>query len=158
MVVRRHGHLFGSDTSRYRLEPHTLSAMYFSLAATSVFGNSKVDIWGADPFRPGSYVASPRDLLEEADALACLDFPYAYRRRLRTNNVLERVNRELERRRRFAQVFPSRKLLVGMLGTVSSEMGEDRMSRKWLAGESIAPAPVPFCGSPSESTPGASWK
>lgn len=39
------------------------------------------------------------ELLEEAeaDALACLGFPYAHHRRLRANDVQERANRELER-------------------------------------------------------------
>ena len=34
----------------------------------------------------------------EADALAHLDFPAAHRRRIRTNNVQERLNREIKRR------------------------------------------------------------
>ena len=36
----------------------------------------------------------------EADALACLDFPETHRRRIRTNNVQERCNREIKRRAR----------------------------------------------------------
>ncbi|WP_418142340.1 hypothetical protein, partial [Adlercreutzia equolifaciens] len=31
---RRHGHSSSSDTSRYRLDPHSLSATYLSLAVT----------------------------------------------------------------------------------------------------------------------------
>lgn len=81
-------------------------------------------------------------LLEEAeaDALAYLDFPYAHHRRLRTNNVQERANRELKRRSRVVQVFPSRKSLIRMLGAVFSEMDEDWASRRWFAEESIAQA------------------
>lgn len=85
------------------------------------------------------------DLLEdaEADALAYLDFPYAHHRRLRTNNVQERANRELKRRARVAQVFPSRKSLIRMLGAVFSEMDEDWASRRWFTEESIAMAASP---------------
>ena len=48
----------------------------------------------------------------EADALAYLDFPPAHHRRLRTNNVQERVNREIKRRANVVQVLPSRKSLT----------------------------------------------
>lgn len=52
--------------------------------------------------------AKAAELLEEAecDALAHLDFPREHHRRLRTNNVQERANREIKRRGRVAQVFP----------------------------------------------------
>lgn len=85
------------------------------------------------------------DLLEdaEADALAYLDFPYAHHRRLRKNNVQERANRELKRRSRVVQVFPSRKSLIRMLGAVFSEMDEGWSSRRWFAEESIAMAASP---------------
>lgn len=86
------------------------------------------------------------ELLEEAeaDALAYLDFPYAHHRRLRTNNVQERANRELKRRSRVVQVFPSRKSLIRMLGAVFSEMDEDWASRRWFTEESIAQALAPM--------------
>lgn len=63
-------------------------------------------------------------LLEEAeaDALAYLGFPHAHRRRLRTDNVQERANRELKRRSRVVQAFPSRRSLIRMLGAVFSEI------------------------------------
>lgn len=101
------------------------------------------------------------ELLEEAeaDALAYLDFPYAHHRRLRTNNVQERANRELKRRSRVVQVFPSKKSLIRMLGAVFSEMGESWASRRWFTEESIvqamgseraaSPAPT-YEGSPEE--------
>lgn len=86
--------------------------------------------------------AKAAELLEEAeaDALAYLDFPYAHHRRLRTNNVQERANRELKRRSRVVQVFPSRRSLIRMLGAVFSEMDEGWASRRWFTEESIAQA------------------
>lgn len=84
-------------------------------------------------------------LLEEAeaDALAYLDFPYDHHRRLRTTNVQERANRELKRRSRVVQVFPSRKSLIRMLGAVFSEMDEMWASRRWFSEESIAQVNIP---------------
>lgn len=90
--------------------------------------------------------AKAAELLVEAetDALAYLDFPYAHHRRLRTNNVQERPNRELKRRSRVVQVFPSRRSLIRMLGAVFSEMDEDWATRRWFTEESIAQAMAPM--------------
>lgn len=92
-----------------------------------------------------SFCPKAAELLEEAeaDALAYLDFPYAHHRRLRTNNVQERANRELKRRSRVVQVFPSRKSLIRMLGAVFDEMDEDWATRRWFTEESIAQAANP---------------
>lgn len=85
------------------------------------------------------------ELLEdaEADALAYLDFSYEHHLRLRTNNVQERVNRELKRRSRVVQVFPSRKSLIRLIGAVFSEIDEDWATRRWFTEESIAQATAP---------------
>ena len=86
--------------------------------------------------------AKAAELLEdaEADALAYLDFPHEHHRRLRTNNVQERLNREVKRRSRVVQVFPSRKSLIRMLGAVLSEMDEDWSTRRWFTEKSISEA------------------
>lgn len=78
-------------------------------------------------------------LLEEAeaDALAYLDFPPEHHRRLRTNNVQERANREIKRRSRVVQVFPSTKSLLRLVGAVCVEIDEDWSSRRYMAGEAI---------------------
>ncbi|MDY5267842.1 MAG: transposase, partial [Collinsella sp.] len=64
--------------------------------------------------------------LEEAepDALAYLDFPPTHWKRLRTNNVQERTNREIKRRSRVVQVFPSTGSLVRLAGAVMCEQDE----------------------------------
>lgn len=81
-------------------------------------------------------------VLEEAepDALAYLDFPPSHWKRLRTNNVQERANRELKRRSRVVQVFPSRKLLIRMMGAVFAEMDEDWAGLRWFNDESMGRA------------------
>ena len=52
----------------------------------------------------------------EADALACLALPPAHWKRLRTNNVQERANREIKHRSRVVQVFPSERSLERLVG------------------------------------------
>ncbi len=65
-------------------------------------------------------------ILEEAEpeALDYLDFPPTHWKRLRTNNVQERTNREIKRRSRVVQVFPSTGSLVRLAGAVMCEQDE----------------------------------
>lgn len=65
-------------------------------------------------------------LLEEAepDALAYLDFPASHWKRLRTNNLQERTNREIKRRSRVVQVFPSVASLERLAGAVMCEQDD----------------------------------
>lgn len=76
----------------------------------------------------------------EPDAPAYLDFPYEHHVRPHVNNVQERADRELKRRSRVVQVFPSRKSPIGMMGAAFSEMDEDRAGRRWFGGDSIGRA------------------
>lgn len=65
-------------------------------------------------------------ILEKAkpNALACLDFPPSHWKRPRTNNVQERTNREIKRRSRVVQAFPSTASLMRLPGAVMSEQDE----------------------------------
>lgn len=65
-------------------------------------------------------------MLEEAgpDAPAHLDFPPTHWKRLRADNVQERTNREIKRRSRVVQVFPSTGSLVRLAGAVMCEQDE----------------------------------
>ena len=65
-------------------------------------------------------------VLEEAepDALAYLDFPASHWKRLRTNNVQERTNREIKRRSRVVQAFPSVASLERLAGAVMCEQDD----------------------------------
>ena len=51
--------------------------------------------------------------------------PSSHRRRLRTTNVLERVNRELKRRTRVATLFPNESSLLRLITAVLVEISED---------------------------------
>ena len=101
-------------------------------------GNSELYHLAVDEI--GAVSAAAGALLKEAeaDALAYLDFPPAHHRRLRTNNVQERMNREIKRRANVVQVFPSRKSLIRLLGAVLSEMDEDWAARRRFTEESIS--------------------
>ena len=64
----------------------------------------------------------------EPDALTYLGFPPTQWKCLRTNNVQEGTNREIKRRSRFVQMFPSTGSLVRMAGSVMCE--QDGMWQK----------------------------
>lgn len=90
----------------------------------------------------------------EADALAHLDFPAGHRRRIRANNVQERLNREIKRRSRVVQSFPSEASLVRLVGAVCCEAREEWSSRRYMEPSGIealwerpaAPLPDPGAG------------
>ena len=69
----------------------------------------------------------------EPDALAYLAFPPAHWKRLRTNNVQERANREIKRRSRVVQVFPSERSLERLVGAVMCEQDEQWSASRYFA-------------------------
>ena len=59
--------------------------------------------------------------------------PYALRRRLRTTNMLERLNREIKRRTRVASLFPNEASLLRLVSAILMETSEEwETSRKYL--------------------------
>lgn len=60
----------------------------------------------------------------EPDALAYLDFPPSHWKRLRTNSLQERTNRETRRGSRVVQVFPSEASLTRLVGAVMCEQDD----------------------------------
>ncbi|MGB9808970.1 MAG: IS256 family transposase [Caldanaerobacter sp.] len=71
------------------------------------------------------------EILEEGfeDAIAVLELPEPYRRRLRTTNMLERLNEEIRRRERVIRIFPSRESGIRLIGALLMEQDE-----KWASG------------------------
>ena len=93
------------------------------------------------------------DVLEEAepDAPAYLDLPASHWKRLRTNNVQERANREIKRRSRVVQVFPSEGSLMRLVGAVMCDMDE-----AWSASRYFSEArmrELPAGGGPASARP-----
>ena len=90
--------------------------------------------------------------------MAYLNFSHAHRKRLCTNNVQVRASRRLERRSRVAQVFPSRRSPIRMLGAVFAEMDEGWASRHRFTEDSIVKAYGKNAGVPAGSCTGGDAK
>lgn len=56
--------------------------------------------------RLGAAVGYPREGIGEATTYLLPEFPAGHRRRIRTNNMIERLNREIRRRTRVVGCFP----------------------------------------------------
>jgi transposase-like protein len=70
--------------------------------------------------------------------LTIFDFPAEHRRRLRTNNMLERLNRELKRRTRVATLFPNEASLLRLATAVLMEIDEEWQTEKRYLPQSSA--------------------
>ena len=64
------------------------------------------------------------------DAMAVMDLPEKYRRRLRTSNSIERLNQEIRRRERVIRIFPNRESVIRLVGALLIEQHE-----KWSSGK-----------------------
>lgn len=82
------------------------------------------------------------ELLADAEesALAYLAFPPAHARKIRTNNVQERANREIKRRTRVVQSFPSVPSLLRLVGAVLAEENDAWLQCRMFSEESTASA------------------
>lgn len=76
----------------------------------------------------------------EADALQYLSLPPERWRRVRTNNVQERANREIKRRCRSVQAFPSRESLLRLVGAVMLEEEDGWWHHRVFSPGSVAKA------------------
>lgn len=95
----------------------------------------------------------------EADALAYLDFPPAHWAKLRTNNVQERANREIKRRYRVVQGFPSVESAIRLIGAVLAEEDEAWAHHRVFSPGSVAEAwERPERGLPGEEEAAAARK
>jgi putative transposase len=59
------------------------------------------------------------------EALTVLSLPAAHRRKLRTTNMLERINKEIKRRTRVATLFPNEPSALRLVTAVLMEISED---------------------------------
>ena len=66
------------------------------------------------------------------DAMAVMALPEKYRRRLRTTNMMERLNQEVRRRERVIRVFPNEVSAIRLIGALLAEMSETWQERIYL--------------------------
>ena len=92
--------------------------------------------------RISSFSRNAAACLESAgeDCLTYMDFPAAHWAKIRTNNVQERANREIKRRTRVVQTFPSRESLVRLVGAVLAEEEDTWSQHRVFSPESTARA------------------
>jgi putative transposase len=64
------------------------------------------------------------------EGLAIFAFPEAHRRRLRTSNMLERINKEIKRRTRVSTLFPNEASLLRLVSAVLMEISEEWETEK----------------------------
>lgn len=64
------------------------------------------------------------------EGLTIFAFPEAHRRRLRTSNMLERINKEIKRRTRVATLFPNEAALLRLVSAVLMEISEEWETEK----------------------------
>jgi len=63
-----------------------------------------------------------------AEGLTVFDFPDTHRQRLRSTNMLERVNREMKRRTRVVSIFPNMEACLRLISAMLAELDDEWMS------------------------------
>ncbi len=66
------------------------------------------------------------------DALAVMTLPEKHRRRLRSTNLQERLNKEIRRRERVIRIFPNDDSARRLIGALLAEQNESWQERKYL--------------------------
>jgi transposase-like protein len=71
------------------------------------------------------------------EGLSVFQFPEEYRKRLRTSNIVERVNKEIKRRTRVACIFPNEASCLRLVTAIVLEISDD-----WGTGNRYLPLPA----------------
>ena len=92
--------------------------------------------WAASALKAVFAMESRQAALEKAEQVATYlldDYPVEHRRRIRTNNMIERLNREIRRRTRVVGSFPDgRSALMLICARIRYVTANDWSSRRYL--------------------------
>lgn len=66
------------------------------------------------------------------DAMAVMALPERYRKRLKSTNMVERLNEEVRRRERVIRIFPNDESALRLIGAVLAEKHEEWSTRRYL--------------------------
>ena len=66
------------------------------------------------------------------EMLAVYALPEHHRKRMRTTNMLERLNEEIKRRTRVVRIFPNEQSCIRLVSALAMEGNENWMERKYL--------------------------
>jgi putative transposase len=112
------------DACPKQLQEELLSQLRVLWAAPDVTTAREILKRVLDSF--GDRAPKAMTILEEGfdDAVAVLNLPERYRKRLRTTNGIERLNEEVRRRERVIRIFPNAESAVRLVGALLMEQDE----------------------------------
>ena len=80
------------------------------------------------------------------EILAVYQLPEAHRKRMRSTNMLERVNQEIKRRTRVIRIFPNEQACLRLVSTLMMELNQEWMERMYLNMEVNSESAAPDAG------------